>query len=137
MTELQVRAILAGLFFGIWPIVMSWTGLKGNASAAAFSGITFLIVMPLALQGTSFSDLAQANWKFALLAGLAGALGVLAFNGGLAISTKETVSTFFVLMIAVQIVVPAVYQVIVTKSATPFQLTGFALAIGAAFFLNK
>ncbi len=137
MTEVQVRAILAGLFFGIWPIVMSWTGLKGNASAAAFSGITFLIVIPLALQGTSFADLAQANWKFALLAGLTGALGVIAFNGGLAITNKYTVSTFFITMIAVQIMVPAVYKVFATRFVTPEQLIGFTLAMSATYLLNK
>jgi len=137
MTELQTKAILAGLFFGVWPLLMNRSGLTGNVSSAVFSGVVFLGVLPLALYNLNTTSLMQANWKFALLAGIAGTIGILAFNGGLAKSTPETVSTFLVLMIVVQVVVPAVYQVILNGGINSAKLIGFVSASVAAYFLSK
>lgn len=56
MNELHVRAFLAGVFFGLWPLFMNRSGLTGNISAAVFTVGVFVIVSPFALyelRGTS------------------------------------------------------------------------------------
>ena len=137
MTEIQVRAAIAGLFFGVWPLLMNRSGLSGNVSSAVFSGLVFLCVFPLSLSGLNGSILSVTSWPFALSAGIAGAVGVLAFNGGLAITTPETVGTFFVMMICVQIAVPAIYQSIVTGTLPVMRAGGFLLATAATYVLAK
>lgn len=137
MTEIQVRAILSGLFFGLWPLLMNRSGLEGNMSSAVFSGTTFLIVLPLALGGMSGTSFTQVKWSFALLAGLAGAIGVLAFNGGLAKLTPQTVGTFFVLMICVQIAVPVINQIITNGNLAMGKVAGFLFAFLAAYLLSR
>lgn len=136
MTELQIRALVAGFFFGIWPLLMNRSGLSGNVSAAVFGGSSLLVVLPFALYGLDTTRLAQANWWFALSAGAVGAIGIMTFNGGLAMATKATVGTFFVLMMMVQIAVPAIYQVL-QDGVTGSKLLGFAFAGAAAYFLSK
>lgn len=60
MSELQVRAILAGLFFGTWPFLMNRSGLVGSISAAIFSLGVFSIVFPFTLRevGRTYGNIA-------------------------------------------------------------------------------
>ncbi len=137
MSELHVRAVCAGVCFGIWPLLMNRSGLGSNVSPAVLSGVTFLVVIPLVFQGADTSSrLRDIVWTFGVLAGIASALGVVAFNGGLAKSTPENVSTFFVLMVVVQVSIPAIYQVLLTGTVTPSKMIGFVAAIVAAYFLS-
>lgn len=133
MNELQVRAILAGLFFGIWPLIMNRSRLNGNVSSAVFAFGAFLMVAPFALRSIDKSLVISADWKMAAFAAICGGLGLLAFNGMLAKATSEKVSALFVLMIVVQIAIPAVYQVVITRSITPMKLLGFVAAAVSAF----
>ncbi len=137
MTELQIRAILAGVFFGVWPLLMNRSGLNGNVSAVVLGGVVCLMVLPLAYQSMSVASLMQVSWPFALLACVAAAIGNVAFNEGLAKSTPQDVSTFFELMIVVQIVIPAVYQIILRGGVSWSNLLGFVFAALAAHFLLK
>jgi hypothetical protein len=137
MTELQERAALAGLFFGVWPLFMNRSGLSGNVSTAIMEAIVFLIVLPIGFRSYNSTSFIEADWLMMACAAFFAAMGVLVFNGGLAITNKDTTSTFFVTMIAVQIMVPAVYKVFVTRSVTPEQLIGFTLAMSATYLLNK
>ncbi len=134
MTDLHYKAILAGLFFGIWPILMNRSGLPGNVSSAAFSLGVAVIVLPFALRQAytvSFSPV----WLMVIGACVTGALGILFFNGMLSKTTPETVGTLFVLMIVVQVSVPAVNQIIMNGELTLKTGAGFAAAIIAAFLL--
>lgn len=137
MTELQQKAAIAGLFFGAWPLLMNLSGLPGTVSGVILAGVTALVVFPFALNGFSWSIIVESSWWFALLAGAASGVGVIFFNGGLAATTKENVSDFFVAMIIVQVSVSAIYQIIVTQSITPEKFLGFILAGGAAYLLSK
>jgi hypothetical protein len=136
MTDIQGKAMLAGLFFGIWPLFMSRSGLAGNFSSTIFSLVVLLVILPLGIHDLQFAKLAEARWAFVVLAGVASACGVIFFNAGLLKSSPETVGTFFVLMITVQITVAALYQAILV-GVSPSKLIGFALAGGAAYFLSK
>ncbi|MFZ2522588.1 MAG: hypothetical protein WAX44_03705 [Minisyncoccia bacterium] len=134
---MQLRAILAGLFFGVWPLLMNRSGLGGNISAAVFSGTSFLLVLPLALSGASATLFTSAKWLYALTAGLAGAIGVIAFNGGLAKSTPQNVGSFFVMMMCVQIAVPVANHIASNGGLSVRNAFGFFFAFIAAYLLSK
>ncbi len=134
MNELHVRAMLAGVFFGIWPLLMNRSGLTGNVSSAVFALGALVVVSPFALyefRGVTVSVV----WTMVVGACIFGGLGLLAFNGMLSKATPQTVGSLFVLMIVVQIATPALYHVINGGGLTISKTFGFAAAILAAFLL--
>jgi hypothetical protein len=134
VNELDMKAVLAGLLFGLWPIFMSKSNLNGNTASAVFCVACFVGVLPFALHAGGFS-FATANWTMVLLAGVAGAGGLLLFNGMLAKAQPVDIPMLFVAMLLAQIVVPATYQMIL--QGISFQkLAGFAAA-GLAVYLLK
>jgi len=46
MMEFVIKAGLAGVFFGIWPLVMQRSGMQGSSSSMIFAGVAFLAVAP-------------------------------------------------------------------------------------------
>ena len=70
------------------------------------------------------------------LACTAAALGLLAFNSGLAKVTPQEVGAFFALMIVVQITVPALHHIIETGEISVTKLSGFVVAGIAAYLLS-
>ena len=135
MNELQIKALLAGLFFGVWPLLMNKSGLNGNVSSMAFSGLVFLLVVPFALR--DHGDLSNVRWILVILAGAVGAAGIMSFNGMLSKATPQTVGSLFVLMIVVQTAVPAAYQVIMNGGLSVTKSLGFVLAAVAGVLLTK
>ena len=135
MDSLQVKALLAGLFFGLWPLLMNKSGLSGNVSAMAFSGLVLVFVTPFAIG--DIGHMTNIRWMMVVGAGLFGAVGVMFFNGMLARATPQSVSTLFVLMIVVQTAVPAIYQAIINGGVSLTKGIGFALAAIAAVLLCK
>lgn len=136
MNELQWRAVIAGIFFGIWPLFMNRSGLSGNVSSAMFGISCFIWILPIALRSNGFT-LPQANWWVVAAAGIFGALGLLSFNGMLAKATVKNVGTLFVLMTVVQIAVAALYQTVMTGRVTLDKAAGYATATLAAFLLLR
>jgi len=105
---LVMKALLAGFLFGVWPLCMNKSGLSGNTSSAVFSFFVLLFVIPFAIRG--FGDVVQTNWLITITAGGFAAAGVLCFNGMLAKANPKEVGILVVLMIIMEIVVPAIYQ---------------------------
>lgn len=136
MTSLVVKAMLAGLFFGVWPLLMNRSGLAGYPSAAAFSLAALIFVLPFALNQTGLV-IPPANWYYVIAAGIIGAIGLLFFNSMLADATPQSVSTLFVCMILVQIVVPSVYNVVISGSISVERIAGYTLAATSAYLLIK
>lgn len=135
MNELQLKALFAGLFFGLWPLLMNKSGLSGNVSAMAFSGLVLIFVSPFAIG--ELGHVSNIKWMMVIFAGLFGAIGVLCFNGMLAKATTQSVGTLFVLMIVVQTAVPAIYQGFINGGISLTKGIGFALAAIAAVLLTK
>lgn len=134
MSELHLRAVLAGVFFGIWPLLMNRSGLTGNVSSAVFALGALIVVSPFAFYEFS-SVTVSVVWTMVVGACIFGGLGLLSFNGMLSKATPETVGSLFVLMIVMQIATPALYQVINGGGLTVSKAIGFAAAILAAFLL--
>lgn len=132
----RILAVLAGIFFGVWPLLLKKSGLKGDVSSAAFNAITLAILMPVALWRNGFS-LPQANWTLVVYAGISGALGLLCFNNSLAIAPEKDVGTMFVLMTVVQVAVAASYQLHVTGQMQLDRFFGYVAAAVAAYLLLR
>ena len=135
MESLEIRSVAAGILFGIWPLFMNRSGLTGSIGTFVFAAVVLLCVFPFAVSG--LNNIGNAHWIWAVTAGIFGALGLLAFNSILAKATPQTVGTFFVLMIVIQVVVPAVYQAIMSGGLAFSKIVGFVLAAVAAILLLK
>lgn len=135
MNELQIKAILAGVCFGVWPLLMNRSGLSGNVSSAVFALGALIVVSPFALCELN-SISANVIWTMAVGACVFGGIGLLLFNGMLSKATPEKVSSLFLLMIMVQIATPALYQIVQDGGLTTSKGVGFAAAILAAFLLT-
>ncbi|MFA6432556.1 MAG: hypothetical protein WCV82_01950 [Candidatus Paceibacterota bacterium] len=135
MNDLQIKALLAGVFFGIWPLFMSKSGLNGNVSAMAFAGCVLIFVTPFALN--SMGSVGNVNWWMVIAAGVFSAIGVLLFNGMLAKATTQNIGTMIVLQVIAQVVIPAVYQTIMSGNISAIKISGFALAAIASVLLIK
>jgi len=136
MNDLQLKAVLAGVFFCIWPLFMNRSGLSGNVSSAMFSAVAFIGVLPFALHSSGFA-IPTANWAMVALAGFFGALGLLSFNGMLAGASLQNVGTLFVLMTVVQVAVAASYQAIMSGHLSIDKVGGYAAAAVAAYLLLR
>jgi len=137
MTDLQIKAVIAGIGFGIWPLLMSRSGLNGNVMAAVYGVVCLVLIIPFAMrQGMNVEQVLNANWWVIVPAGVIGTIGLLSFNGGLAKANAQELGTFFVLMVVVQIVVPAIYHV-VQNGVSVYKMVGFTFAGLAAYFLAK
>jgi hypothetical protein len=136
VTELQWKAALAGLFFGIWPLLMNRSGLPGNVSSAMFAMGVALLILPFGVRearGSAF----HIAWVFVILACMSGAKGILSFNGMLAKASQQEVGSLFLVMIVVQITVPALYDAIINRGVSWEKALGFAFAIVTTYLLTR
>jgi hypothetical protein len=137
MSDLYMKAVLAGLFFGIWPLLMNKSRLGGNISSVAFCVGVFIVVSPFAIRSFNQSALSNIDWKMVVAAVICGGIGLLSFNGMLAKAILKNVSSLFVVALVVQIAVPALYQVYLTRGISPTKGLGFAAAAISAFLLLR
>ncbi len=135
MESLEIKSVVAGILFGIWPLFMNRSGLSGNLGTFVFAAVVLLCVFPFAI--SSFHSIRTSHWMWAVAAGIFGALGLLAFNSVLAKATPQIVGILIVLMIIVQTVVPAIYQAIMNGGLPFSKIVGFVLAAVAAVLLLK
>lgn len=135
MESLEIKSVAAGILFGIWPLFMNRSGLAGNLGTFVFASVVLLCVLPFA--AGSLSNIGNAHWVYAIVAGIFGALGLLAFNSMLSKTTPQNVGILIVLMIVVQTVVPAVYQAIMNGGLPFSKIIGLVLAAVSAVLLVK
>ncbi len=136
MNSLQVKALIAGIFWGLWPLLMNRGGMNGNASSVLFALIALIFVAPFSW-GT-WGNMADVKWPLVIGAGVLGAIGLLFFNSMLAKAPKESVGALFVVMIVTQTAMPTIYDIFVNDGhASPSKIAGFVLAAASAVFLLK
>lgn len=133
MNDSTLKMALAGILFGLWPLFMNKSNLNGGTSVTFFAVIVLLSVLPFGIY--SGLNISGSKWWFAVLAGCSGALGLIAFSSVLSKVTKEEVGQLFILMVVVQVSIPAIYHVYTNGGLTLKTAGGFAAAIVAAFLL--
>lgn len=138
MTRILVsQALLSGIFFGIYPLLLNYSGVGGNLRAAVWCLLALIGVTPFALwSGTS--QLASANWWALGGAGVLGALALVLLNGFLAGAKPENAGQLFVLMNVTQIAAGALYFVMMNGWHLPIdKAAGFILAGVVAWLLLR
>ncbi len=128
-------AVVAGLLFGCWPLLMNRSGLAPALSAGVFAGICFVTVLPFAWWGGLASP-QGARWCFAILAGLIAGVALLMFNKMLASVTPTQVGSLFIITLVIQVIVPAIYQAVITGDFSAKRVFGFLLAVLAVLLLK-
>jgi hypothetical protein len=135
MDSLQMRSMLAGLCWGIWPFLLQRSRLTGDFSSFAFTVVILVCVAPFALKNVG--DLSQVNWLMLIGAAICSATGLRSFNGMIEKATSQNLGSLFVLMIVVQISVPAIYDVVSNGGITVSKGIAFVLAVVVVVLLNK
>ncbi len=137
MNNYYLTSVLAGVFFGLWPLLLNRSGFNGNFASVIFAGIGFIFILAVSILTGSMHSSSHPNWYMVVAAGIASASGVLLLNSVLAKVSPANVSTIFVLMLIVQISIPAIYQVIISGSLSFQKALGFILAAITAWLLLK
>src|SRR4051812_16547682 len=101
MLSLILRAVVAGLFFGIWPLLLRKSGLPSNFASLVFLLGSIVCVFPFTF--TEANGAYAANWYMAIGASVTGAIGLLFFNGMLSDAKPGEVSSLFVVAMLTQI----------------------------------
>ena len=133
MNELLFKAVLAGILFGSWPLFIGKCGLGSSTATLFTTAFTFLFVMPIAI--TNGITVAGSRWWIAIVAGCMAGLGCLAFNDVMIKSKPTSMALMFVIMLVVQISVPALYHVFVNQQFSIKTIAGFIAAIIACILL--
>jgi len=134
--NVTVMAVLAGVFFGIWPLLMNRSGLSGNTGAALFTGLVLVGLVPFAVYSNGMA-IPTANWGFLVSAGILGTFGMLFFNGMLASASLAQVPGLFICTTLVQVVIPALYSVVLSGGLPLDKAVGFGAAALAAYLLLR
>jgi len=135
MDKMQLRAVLAGVFFGIYPLLLNRAKLGVNISSAAFCLVVFICVAPFAYG--EVGQLRQTYWVMLLGAGVASAAGMLSMTGFLVKVPADSVAPLIVLMMVTQTVLTACYQIYMDGGVSVSRFLGFVLAAGAIVLLNR
>ena len=113
MDPLYLKAILAGLCFGLWPLFMNKSGLNSVEASAALSLFLLAVVTPFLLVN-GVQQLSTIRWQMALPACLFDALGLLALNSLLSSASSAQAGSAFVIVTAV----PAAYLAMLAGGLT-------------------
>ncbi len=130
------QAILAGICFGSWPLLMNRSGLEGASSSVVISLAVLIGVLPLAIYQNGLS-IPQTNWTIVIISGIFGALGMLTFTSMLSSVSIKNVGLLMVIMTLTQIGIAAVYQTFVTNQLPWDKSCGYGLAAIAAYLLLR
>jgi quinol-cytochrome oxidoreductase complex cytochrome b subunit len=134
--ELLWKAVLAGMLFGIWPLLIKASGLNAGTVTVLGSGLMILFVMPFALaNGISLGE-SKWWWLIFVMSSMT-AVACLTFNGIMAEAKPSSAGLLFIIMLVMQTVAPAVYHSIVNQHLSIRTLAGFITAITACILLSK
>ena len=85
--NLSIRAILTGIFFGIWPLLMNRSGLSGNVSSFVLVVIMLGCILPFSVGNLGSIFNPDVKLLFAMGASVCGGAGILLLNSILANNT--------------------------------------------------
>ncbi|MDO8573086.1 MAG: hypothetical protein Q7S11_05035 [bacterium] len=134
-----VEVIIAGIAAGAWPLVMQRSGLIGAPVAIVYSAVSLIAAFGLLWWVGGFKEFTQGtsvNWWWAIGAGVLAALALLFLSDVVGKTSPLHLSTLYVLLLIVQISIPAIFYVVINHGVSLKQGIGFILAIVAAFLLS-
>lgn len=134
MSERALLSAVAGICFGLWPLVMNRVRLDPFATVIIFLVGSLLFASPAAFFG-NWSGITGGQLRVAAIACAISAVGTICFNRMLATTTVGDVANMLLLMLVVQVAVPA--AVLLRNGASARQVTGLAAAAIAIVLLGK
>jgi hypothetical protein len=135
MDGINLKAVAAGICFGIWPLLMNKSGLNSAEASAALSLFLLAVVSPFLLIN-GLPQLSAVRWELALPACLFDALGLLALNSLLSSASGTEAGRAFVIVTVVQVAIPAMYLAVLAGGLTLRSVTGLAAAVIAVYLLR-
>lgn len=133
-----VEVVLAGIAAGAWPLVMQRSGLIGAPVSLVYSAISFVAALGLLFWvgnvRTSFSGV-SIHWWWAIAAGVMAALALLFLSDVVGKTTPTQLSTLYIVLLMVQISIPAIFYIVASRGIGLKQGIGIALAFVAALLL--
>jgi hypothetical protein len=138
MSKPLILMLVAGVCFGGWPLIMNKSGLSGLPASFVVAGVAAVLTLLVGITSSTFTEHASshASWFLAVVAGLCGALGLICLNIGIAEAGKYTVGRLLVIMMVIQVTVPAIYHVAVSEGFSLRAGVGFTAAVVAAVLLR-
>jgi hypothetical protein len=133
---LRLYAILAGLGFGTWPLLMSKSGLTGGLSSLFFSVGSAFVTLIFVISIGGFTVAGTPHYGYAGLSVAFGVVGMLLFTSMLSGAHASDVGRLIVLTTLVQVIVPIAYQMIVIGDHDPRRITGVVCALVAIWLLS-
>lgn len=134
MNERTLLSAVAGVCFGVWPLVMNRARLDPFAAVIVFLVGSLLFASPAALFG-QWGSVTSAQLRVAAIACLVSAAGTISFNRMLSITTPAEAPNLLLVMLVVQVAVPA--AMVLRQGASARQLAGVAAAAIAVVLLGK
>jgi len=134
MNERALLSAVAGICFGLWPLVMNRLRLDPFVTVIIFLAGSLLFALPVAFFG-HWSGITGGQLRIAALACAISAVGTICFNRMLATTTVGEVANMFLLMLVVQVAVPA--AVLLRTGASMRQIAGLGAAAVAIVLLGK
>lgn len=134
--KLTLFAVLSGMFFAIWPLFMSRSGLSSYLAAAVFGACSLIVVTPFAMHD-GVSTLQQAKWLPIFLAGLTGAAGMLIYTNILTTADLKDLGSLIIISTLSQMMIGALYESWQSGDISYQKLIGYVLAITSVFLLKK
>lgn len=135
MNDIQIRAALAGVFFGMWPLFMNRSGLSGNVASLTLAVTGLAIILPLAFYD-GFQSLNNINVWPLLGACITSILGMLVFNSMLSKVANQQAGMSIVIMIMVQLTVPVIWTFVRYGDFSTKKVLGIITAFVAVALLG-
>lgn len=135
---MNIFSILAGLMFGLWPLIMKKSGLTPMANAFTLTIVSLAVylpfIRPMDYQTTRFLTV---GFGLAVVAGILNGLGTIAFQK--MVTNKEVaIATGVMLVILTQVVVTAVGgRLFYADLFTGKKVGGVAAAAVAVYLLTS
>ncbi len=126
-------AILAGVAFGAWPIVMHQSNLGGTAMLVFLNIIIIGMTLPFMLSKPL--EFGSVDWRWAIAASVIAGIGMLAFTDMLPRTTPATLGTLYMIVLLVQFTFPLVYRMVMGGRMSTTQIAGILLASAAVVLL--
>ena len=133
-----IEVIIAGIAAGAWPLVMQRSGLIGAPVAVVYSAISLIAAIAFLVSTGGFHGAGQSasvNWWWAIGAGCLAALALLFLSDVVGKTSPVRLSTLYVVLLIVQISIPAIFYVVVNHGLTAKHALGFITAIVAVVLL--
>lgn len=125
--------------FGLWPIVMQWSGYGPFAQSLALTAVGSIcfvgIVLAMAWKNGE-AQIVVSGWHWALIAGAMGTSGLFALNLGLSLAGPEKIGVLVAVMATANAVVPVVYQAVATGRLSLAHGAGITFAVVAVILLS-